>query len=130
VRRQIESGSTFYNQSEEMKQRWILEGQVTEIPKAVYGDPMNNSRFSSRWVEDASYLKLKNITLSYTFDKPVWNFFRSGTLYVTGDNLFTFTKYLGLDPEFAYSYDERWLGCDYAKVALPRTLKFGVNLKF
>ncbi|MDR1273432.1 MAG: SusC/RagA family TonB-linked outer membrane protein [Odoribacteraceae bacterium] len=130
VRRQIESGSTFFNQSEAMRQRWILEGQVTEIPKAVYGDPMNNNRFSSRWVEDASYLKWKNITLSYTFDTPVWNFFRSGTLYVTGENLFTFTKYLGLDPEFAYSYDEAWLGCDYAKMALPRTIKIGANLKF
>jgi TonB-linked SusC/RagA family outer membrane protein len=130
VRRQIESGSTFFNQSGAMKHRWILEGQVTEIPKAVYGDPMNNNRFSSRWVEDASYLKWKNITLSYTFDTPLWNFFRSGTLYITGENLYTFTKYLGVDPEFAYSHDEALLGCDYAKMALPRTIKFGANLKF
>jgi len=49
---------------------------------------------------------------------------------VTGENLYTWTNYLGLDPEFAYSYDESIRGMDYAKVVLPRTVKFGFNLKF
>ncbi|MDR1414861.1 MAG: SusC/RagA family TonB-linked outer membrane protein [Odoribacteraceae bacterium] len=130
VRRQLESGATFNNQTRAMRQRWALEGQITDIPRAVYGDPMNNSRFSSRWVENASYLKWKNITIAYTFDTPVWNIFRSGTLYITGENLHTFTKYLGLDPEFAYSHDEALIGCDYAKMAPPTTIKIGANLKF
>ncbi|MCC8174762.1 MAG: TonB-dependent receptor, partial [Odoribacter sp.] len=130
VRRSIESMDNFNNQSKAVLNRWQIDGQKTDMPRAVYGDPMDNNRFSSRWIEDASYLKIKNITLSYSFNKPVFNFFRSGTLYVTGENLHTFTKYLGLDPEFAYSYTESLMGCDFAKVANPRSIKFGINLKF
>lgn len=130
VRRSLESMSDFNNQSEAVLQRWQLEGQSTDMPRAVYGDPMQNSGFSSRWIEDASYLKLKNITLSYSFNKTFLKLFRSGTFYITGENLVTFTKYLGLDPEFAYSYEESRLGYDYAKVPLARTVKFGLNLKF
>jgi hypothetical protein len=68
--------------------------------------------------------------MSYTFKNPVLNFFQSGTLYVTGQNLFTLTNYLGMSPEFSYSYSDALQGVDYAKVALPRTVKVGVNLKF
>lgn len=131
VRRQLESVSTFGNQSEAVSARWNVEGQVTDIPRATYNDPMGNSDFSSRWIEDASFLRMKNITLSYNFDKPVWNFFRSGTIYVTGENLLTFTKYLGMDPEFAYSSSDcATQGFDYAKVMQPKSVKLGINLKF
>lgn len=130
VRRVMESMSGFGNQAESVLKRWQVEGQVTDMPRAMYGDPMNNSGFSSRWIEDASYLKMKNITLSYTFNKTFLKLFRSGTIYVTGENLVCFTDYLGLDPEFAYSYDDSRLGCDYAKVPLAKTVKFGFNLKF
>ena len=79
---------------------------------------------------DASYLRMKNVTLSYTFSKTLWNFFRSGTIYVTGENLLTFTDYLGMDPEFSYSYAENMQGFDNAKLMQPKTVKMGVNLKF
>ncbi|WP_120274175.1 SusC/RagA family TonB-linked outer membrane protein [Mangrovibacterium diazotrophicum] len=130
TRRSIEALDSFNNQSRAAVNRWQLDGQQTDIPKAVYGDPMNNNAFSSRWIEDASYVKLKYVTLAYEFDKAVLNFFRSGKIYVTGENLFTWTNYLGLDPEFAYSYDDALQGVDYSKVVLPRTVKFGFNLKF
>ncbi|MCC8172881.1 MAG: hypothetical protein LIO65_00295 [Odoribacter sp.] len=130
VRRYNEGMKNYNNQSSAVLNRWQLEGQITDIPRAEYGDSMNNNAFLSRWIEDASYLKIKNITFSYSFDKTLLGFFKSGTLYVTGENLHTFTKYLGLDPEFAYSYDDAYLGFDYAKVMLPRSVKFGVNLKF
>lgn len=130
TRRSTEALSNFNNQSRAAVNRWQLDGQVTDIPKAVYGDPMNNNAFSSRWIEDASYLKLKYITFAYEFDKTFLNFFRSGKIYVSGENLFTWTDYLGLDPEFAYSYEDALQGVDYAKVALPKTVKFGFNLKF
>lgn len=130
VRRAIESLDNFNNQSKAAVNRWQLDGQITDIPKAVYGDPMNNNAFSSRWVEDASYLKLKYLTLAYEFDQAFLNFFRSGKIYVTGENLLTWTDYLGLDPEFSYSYEDALQGVDYAKAAIPRSVKFGFNLKF
>ena len=131
VRRQLESVSGFGNQSAAVANRWNLEGQETEIPRATYGDPMGNSSFSSRWIEDASYLRMKNITVSYSCDKPIWNFFRSGTVYVTGENLWTLTEYLGMDPEFAFSaFSSATQGFDMAKVMQPKSVKLGINLKF
>lgn len=130
VRQQLESLSTTNNQSIVAMNRWTVEGQKTDIPKARWGDPVGNSFFSSRWIEDASYLKMKNITLSYSFTKTIWNFFRSGTIYVTGENLLTFTDYLGMDPEFSYSYGENMQGFDNAKLMQAKTVKMGINLKF
>ena len=69
-----------YNQTGAVMNRWRHEGQVTEMPKAVYGDPMGNSRFSSRWIEDGSFFKLKNVRLSYVW--PINNVF-----YPRGDFL-------------------------------------------
>lgn len=130
VRRITESSNDFSNQSKAVNRRWSMEGQQTDMPRVQYGDKVGNNNFSSRWIEDASYLKLRDITFSYTFNKPVWNFFRGGTLYVTGQNLICFTKYLGMDPEYAYSYSEGMRGVDYGKVAMPKSVKVGVNLKF
>lgn len=131
VRRTLESASSFANQSTAVANRWSVEGQVADIPRATYGDAIGNNNFSSRWIEDASYLRMKSVTLSYNFNKPVWNFFRSGTIYVTGENLLTATKYLGMDPEFAYSSNNSVTqGFDYAKVMQPKSVKLGINLKF
>jgi len=130
VRRNLESVSDFSNQSLAVVRRWTMEGQVTDVPRAKWGDAIGNNDFSDRWIEDASYLKLRDITLRYSFNKPVLNFFQSGTIYVTGQNLLTFTKYLGMDPEFAYSYNDALQGVDFAKVAQPKTVKVGFNLKF
>lgn len=130
VRRITESGKDFSNQSTALLRRWTMEGQLTDIPRVSWNDRVGNNDMSDRWVEDASYLKLRNITLSYSWDKPLWNFIQSGTVFVTGENLFTVTDYLGLDPESSYSYSAAMQGVDYAKVAAPRSLKIGVNLKF
>ena len=130
VRRVTESSSDFSNQSTAVLRRWTMSGQVTDMPRACYNDLVGNNDFSDRWIEDASYLKLRDVTLSYSFDKPVLNFFRGGTLYVTAQNLWTLTHYLGSDPEFAYSYSSAMQGVDYGKVVSPKTVKFGVNLKF
>lgn len=130
VRRNLESLSSVDNQSAATINRWKVEGQITDMPRAQWADAIGNNDFSSRWIEDASYLKMKNITLSYDFDQKILNLFRSGTVYVTGENLFTITKYLGMDPEFSYSYSDAIQGFDYAKLMRPRTVKLGVNLKF
>lgn len=107
-----------------------MEYQDTDMPRAVWGDPVGNNDFSDRWIEDASYLKVRDITLSYTFKNPLWQLFQSGMVYVSGQNLFTLTHYLGLDPEFSYSYSDALQGVDYAKIPQPKTIKVGVNLKF
>ncbi|MDR0989422.1 MAG: SusC/RagA family TonB-linked outer membrane protein [Prevotellaceae bacterium] len=130
VRRALESVSTFGNQSIAVVNRWSLEGQHTDMPRAQWGDPLDNNAFSSRWIEDASFVRMRNVTLSYNFDKKFLNFFRSGTVYVTGENLLTWTKYLGMDPELAYSYSDTMQGFDYAKLVQPKAVKLGINLKF
>lgn len=130
VRRNIESTGSMNNRSLSVVNRWQLDGQETDIPRAVYGDPVGNDVFSSRWIEDASYMKLKYITLSYNLNREFLKVFKSGTFYVTGENLFTFTNYLGLDPEFSYSYSDALQGVDYGKIVLPRSVRFGFNLNF
>jgi len=125
TRRSMESMSDFSNQMVSVNRRWMSEGQITDMPKATYGDPMGNSDFSDRWIEDASFLKLKEVMLSYKF-----NYMSGVTVFVAAENLFTLTNYLGLDPETMYSYDASLRGFDYAKVALPRSFKFGFKLQF
>ncbi len=129
TRRQAESMSTFYNQSTAVLDRWQVEGQIASLPRANYGDPMRNNDFSDRWIENGDFLKLRSLRLTYSFNK-LWSFVRSGNVFVAAENLFSFTSYLGSDPEFAYSYDERMRGFDYAKVGLPITVKLGFNLNF
>ena len=129
TRRDAESMETFYNQTTSVLNRWQVEGQQTSMPRASYGDVIGNNQFSDRWIEKGDYLKLRSLRLSYGFDK-LFSFVRSGNVYVAAENLFTLTKYLGGDPEFAYSYDESLRGFDYAKVTLPLTVKIGFSLNF
>ena len=129
TRRQNESMSTFYNQSTAVLDRWQVDGQQTDMPRANYADAIGNNIFSDRWIEKGDYIKLRSLKLAYTFNK-LFNFVRSGNVFVAAENLFSVTKYLGSDPEFAYSYDEALRGFDYAKVALPITIKAGFNLNF
>ncbi|MDP4278799.1 MAG: SusC/RagA family protein, partial [Bacteroidota bacterium] len=130
VRRNLESMSTFYNQSSSVLNRWQMEGQQTGMPRADYGDPSGNNLFSDRWIEDASYVKLRSLTLSYQLKNNLFKIFRSGSIFLVGENLFTMTDYLGGDPEFSYSYDACMQGIDYAKVSLPKTVKMGFNFNF
>lgn len=129
VRRELESMSNFHNQSESVLNRWQVEGQKTDIPRAAYGDPAGNNVFSDRWIEDASYIKLRNLMLRYNFGQ-ILNICRSGSVYIVGENLFTITDYLGGDPEFSYSYSAYMQGFDYAKVTRPKTVQVGFQLNF
>lgn len=130
VRRLTESGKDFANQSTALTRRWSMEGQVTDIPRAVYGDKVGNNDFSSRWIEDASYIKLRNVTLRYNWNKTILRLIQGGTVYITGENLLCATKYLGLDPEFSYSNAAQYQGLDYGKVGAARSVQLGVQLKF
>jgi len=102
MRYQLESGSRFINQTTALTRRWQVEGQQTDVPRITFQDPMGNSRFSDRWIEDGSYLRLKSVTLSYRL--PLNSQYIQGLeFWVQGNNLYTLTKYLGSDPEFSMS---------------------------
>ena len=123
----LESGSYFYNQTTAMLSRWTHEGQQTDIPRASFLDPMGNSRFSDRWIEDGSYLKLKNITLSYRI--PISNTYLHGiTVWAAANNLVTLTKYLGADPEFAHTNAIVGMGIDRGLLAAGRNFSLGVKI--
>jgi len=122
----LESGSRFMNQTVAMTNRWTAEGQKTDIPRASYGDPHGNNRFSDRWIEDGSYLRLKNITLSYSI--PFTSTYLQGiTVWGSANNLFTLTKYLGSDPEFSVSNNVLTRGVD--RGLLPQSTNFSLGLK-
>ena len=122
----LESGSRFMNQTLAMTNRWTAEGQVTDIPRATFGDPHGNSRFSDRWIEDGSYLRLKNITLSYRI--PIASTYLQGlTVWGSANNLFTVSKYLGADPEFSSSNNVLTRGID--RGLLPQSANFSLGLK-
>lgn len=122
----LESGSRFYNQTTAMRGRWSTEGQHASIPRISYEDPMGNARFSDRWIEDGSYLRLQNIMLSYKWDFD-YRFLQGITLWGSASNLFTLTKYLGSDPEFSANNNvlNQGIDCGY----LPMTRQFSVGVK-
>ena len=126
-RQQLESGSSFYNQTTAMLNRWTVDGQLTDIPAVAYGDPVGNSRFSDRWIEDGSYLRLKDITLSYNV--PVSASWLQGlTVWASGTNLVTLTKYLGSDPEFSFSNNVLYQGIDNGLLGQSRSFQVGVKI--
>ncbi len=100
VKYKLQSMDGLYNQSTDVLQRWTSSAPTGTIPKASVGDPEGNSVFSDRWIEDASYIRLKNLTIDYTFSNL--HFIKGLTLYATASNWLTITKYKGYDPEFMY----------------------------
>jgi TonB-linked SusC/RagA family outer membrane protein len=127
LRLDLEAMSGYANQSNAVINRWRTDGQVTDIPKATPGDPMGNSRFSSRWIEDGSYLKLKTLSLSYDFKvKP--RFFQNLLVYVAVNNVFTITNYLGYDPEFSMSSSALAQGIDAGLTPQFRSVYMGVKI--
>lgn len=127
MRANLESLSNTDNQTIAANYRWKVDGQVTNTPRATWGDPMGNARFSDRWIEDGSYLRFKSITLAY--DLPLKSgFISSAQIYITGNNLVTFTNYLGFDPEFSTSASAIGYGIDSGVTAQPRTILFGIKV--
>lgn len=128
LRSQVESGSTFSNQSTAMNNRWVVEGQQTLIPRSTFGDPLGNNRFSDRWVEDGSYLRLKTIELSY--DIPMGNitFLQGINVWASANNLFTLTNYLGSDPEFAVGNNIFYRGIDAGMLSQSKSFNFGFKV--
>ena len=127
VRYKLESVSTTENQLVSVVNRWRADGQYTTIPKATFGDPMGNSRFSDRWIEDASYFRLRTLSLGYNIPiKP--KFFTSINIYLAAQNLFTLTKYKGFDPEFSARPNVFSQGIDTGLDPIFRSATAGVRL--
>jgi len=129
VRFENESMSGLENQSANVLNRWQHQGQITNVPRARWADPQGNSAFSSRWIEDGSYLKLREISLNYTLDKEFLAF-KKAKFYVSASNLLTFTNYLGYDPEVSYSRRQIDQGIDYGLTPQPRQFIFGAKFGF
>ncbi|MBO7578661.1 MAG: SusC/RagA family TonB-linked outer membrane protein [Prevotella sp.] len=127
-RSQLEGGSRFMNQTTAMLRRWQVEGQVTDIPQITFQDPLGNSRFSDRWIEDGSYLRLKTVTLSY--DLPLRSEYLQGLqFWVQANNVFTLTKYLGSDPEFTMTSNVIGQGIDLGQISQSRSFVAGIKIK-
>ncbi|UKT64216.1 SusC/RagA family TonB-linked outer membrane protein [Pedobacter mucosus] len=127
TRSMLESGSTYYNQTDIIRNRWRGEGQVTNVPKAAFGDPMGNAQFSDRWIEDGSYLRLRTVNLTYNVPVKT-KAIKYAKIYATANNLFTLTNYLGYDPEFSASGSIFTQGVDTTLEPQFRSVQLGVRI--
>ena len=127
----FENMSSFDNQSVAVNWRWRKEGDVTEIPRAVNGGSnAYNYLGSDRYVEDASYVRLSYVQLSYSF-KPEWLKkigVKNLNLYASADNVAFWTKYTGLDPEVANGGEG--IAYDGSKTPRPRSYTISLSLGF
>ena len=126
----LEGLNTTYNQTTAALNRWTYEGQITSMPRACYYDSDNyryNERMSDRWIEDGSYLKLKNVRLTYTL--PYTNTWLQGLkIWAEGNNLWTITKYLGTDPEMSSRNSVLYQGIDTGLLPSGRSFNVGVSV--
>ena len=125
-----ESMTTSRNQSKATLNRWRKEGDATDIPRALYNYGYNFLG-SDRFVEDASFLRLKTLSLSYNLPKKLCNHFGMTrvNVYATVYNLFTWTDYTGQDPEVKVS-GSTGLAEDSATTPISQRFAFGLNLNF
>ncbi|MBQ8554137.1 MAG: TonB-dependent receptor [Alistipes sp.] len=119
-----------YNQTTDVLRRWRIPGQITDMPRASQSN--YNVRNSTRWIEDGSYIKIKNITLSYDIPCKRWAHINISKIqpYVTLSNFFTFTNYSGYDPEVSQSTSATSMGIDWGTYPNVRTVVLGLNVNF
>ena len=131
-----QGGLRLFNAGTEVLDSWTPQNSNTDIPRMVNGDPNQNTRTSDRFVEDGSFLRLQSLRIGYRFPTSFLNTFGNGLLkkldvYVSGQNLLTFTGYTGYDPEIGSRFNNvNTNGIDYGQFPRPRTILFGVNVGF
>ncbi|GAB3637242.1 TonB-dependent receptor [Hymenobacter arcticus] len=133
TRQIIESQSDPLNQSTRVLGHWTPTNTNTDIPRPVRNDPAGNNRFSNRWLESGSYVRLKNLTVAYNFPAVLSKraALQNLRLYVTAQNLVTWTNYLGYDPEVsANPFSSTAAGIDYGVYPQARTYTVGLNANF
>lgn len=121
----------FDNQTKDQLNRWQKPGDVTDIPQARLGLG-NGTGHSTRWLEKADFIRLRNVSLSYNLPKSVLDAtgFTNASVYVNGVNLLTFTDYPGYDPESRGDSGSYLSGEAFYSAPSARTVSFGINLNF
>ncbi|HEY5511029.1 MAG TPA: TonB-dependent receptor [Prolixibacteraceae bacterium] len=124
--------SPLQNYTTEIFGRWTGEGTSNKLPRLTSGSNINWQNISDIYIEDGDYVKIQNVTMGYDFKKLFKNMpLGQARLFVTAQNLYTFTGYSGMDPEIGYGYEQGWVsGIDLGYYPSPRTFLVGVNLKF
>jgi uncharacterized protein YdaL len=114
------------NQTKAVLNRWTSSNAGSSIPRAVFNDPNKNTRVSDRFIEDGSYIKIKAVTLGYNLPAKIITKAKLQTarIYLSAQNLFTFTNYSGFDPEVGVG------GIDLNVYPVTRTISAGINLIF
>ncbi len=128
-----------YNHDVAVLKRWTGPGTSNSMPRAVLGDPNFNRRPSDRFLEDGSYLRLKNISIGYSLPQKMLGSLTNGAItgvriYFTAQNMLTFTKYSGYDPEIGIGYNQgpgtANQGVDYGIQPQPKTVTGGIRITF
>ncbi len=129
-RSRLEAGNTTYNQTSAMAHRWTYEGQVTDMPRACFTNNLgyvDNERMSSRWIEDGSYLKMKNVRLTYKV--PYHNSWLQGIkVWGEANDVFCISRYLGTDPETSAQNGTLYQGIDAGRIPSGRNFNLGVTI--
>ncbi|MHA4739420.1 SusC/RagA family TonB-linked outer membrane protein [Dyadobacter sp. MSC1_007] len=138
----IEQGMLrLFNAGTDVLDAWTPTNTDTDVPRAVSGDPNNNSRTSDRFIENGSYMRVKNFSIGYTIPSKglsalTRNTITKARIYVSATNLLTLTKYSGLDPEIGVNGSSTATGTqlingiDYGMYPQPRTLQVGLSFGF
>jgi TonB-linked SusC/RagA family outer membrane protein len=132
-RQTLEGMSDPLNQTTRVLDRWTPTNRDTDVPRAIRNDPNQNNRFSNRFLEDGSYVRLKNLTLAYNIPGTLTQKAKLSALrvYVTGQNLITWTDYSGYDPEVsADPFSNTGFGRDFGVYPQSRTYTVGLNATF
>ncbi len=123
----IEGPTELDNQTTNVLRRWQKPGDITDIPR------IGDDKKSSRFIENGSFLRIKNVTFGYNLPKSLCKqlWLKSARIYVSGQNLYTFTTYSGMDPEVNYaSTDNVIMGTDFFTYPQSRTILVGLNVGF
>ncbi|MFC2136996.1 SusC/RagA family TonB-linked outer membrane protein [Bacteroidota bacterium] len=127
VRYEMTAMDDYSNQSVDVIDRWTLNNTGADLPRAAFGDPSGNTVFSDRYVEDGSYIRLKELRISRNLEN-FKNLGREVNIYASASNIFTLTRYSGYDPEMMYLNDPFLLGQDFGKIPPLRTIIVGLKL--
>jgi TonB-linked SusC/RagA family outer membrane protein len=132
----VNEGNGDNNATTDQLRRWTPTNTNTDIPRAIYGNPGLNTRPSTRYVENASYLRIQNLQLGYNLGSRVLDRLKVSTLriYLSAENLATFTKYRGYNPEIGKlsegSQSSLTRGIDFAMIPIPRIFQGGIQIDF
>jgi TonB-dependent starch-binding outer membrane protein SusC len=126
------NGAWFDNQTTDQLRSWKQPGDITDIPQARLGYSNGDQARNSRYLSDGSYIKLRSLTLGYTFPQNIISKVKFSNLriYIQAQNLLTFTKYIGWDPEVStdFAVTNVVSGVDFYSAPQPRSITFGINI--